>query len=41
MSIRTRTIMWHDPLEAARLSRELTGLEFLRGQREFIGTKLG
>jgi uncharacterized protein (TIGR00369 family) len=29
MSTRTRTITWHDPLEAAALSRELTGLEFL------------
>ena len=29
MSTRTRTITWHDPLEAAGLSRELTGLEFL------------
>jgi uncharacterized protein (TIGR00369 family) len=29
MSTRTRTITWHDPLEAAGLSRKLTGLEFL------------
>jgi uncharacterized protein (TIGR00369 family) len=29
MSTRTRTITWHDPLEAAGLSRQLTGLDFL------------